>query len=335
MHAPAFAAVLLAATIFLPVPAASAAGVDVEAFVRDEAVSQLKLSPDGRFYAAIIPGERRSMLAIVRREDNKATGMFSLGKDSYVLEFEWVNRDRVVIAMAEKIGMLDQPRATGNLYAMDADGGGTEILRDDRHVLVEVMGFKGDSGSRVEEMDIYSGVRRRQARSPVINASFTTDHAGEVRFVAGERVDNTQQLFHRAGANAEWELVNDEAESGIVEWPLGFSADNTVAYLQTERPGGPDAIVAFDPATGKRTEVFRDDDTDPAEVIRDGTGAPVGVRLHDGRLRSVFFDDASAEARLVRSLEHAFAGSTVRVASRTDDGRWVVAEVRRKRPRTS
>src|SRR5690606_20884207 len=63
------------------------------------------------------------------------------------------------------------------------------------------------------------------------------------------------------------------------------------------------------------------------EVIRDGTGAPVGVRLHDGRLRSVFFDEAGEEARLVRSLEKAFAGSAVRVASRTSDGRWVVAEV--------
>lgn len=339
-------------------PAADAASVDVSAYTRDDAIGELKLSPDGRFYAATLPGEGRSVLAIVRREDNHALAMFSLGKNTYVHDFDWVNPTRVVISMAEKIGLLDQPRLTGNLYAIDADGGDPEILvgqdvqvmsagsrlrrketehvaafllddlpDDDRNVLIEVSGFSGDSFSRVEKMDVYSGRRTRVSGGPVTNASFTTDGEGVVRFVAGRDSKNTNKLYYRAGEDADWALMNDESATGLVEWPLGFSADGAVAYLQAQKPGGPDAIVAYDTATGKRTEVFRDDDTDPMATIRGPRGVPIGVLLPDGRTRSVFFDPESKDARLVRSLEQAFEGSTVRVTSRTTDGRLVVVEV--------
>ena len=331
---------------------------DVDLFMRDDAIGQIKLSPDGRFYAATVPGEGRSVLMMVRREDNKAIAMFSLGKNSYVYDFQWVNPTRVLISMAEKIGLLDQPMLTGNLYAIDADGGDPEILvgqdvremsagsrirrketehvaaflldalpDDDRNVLIEVSGFAGDSYSRVEKMDVYSGRRQRVTSGPVINASFATDGDGEVRFIVGSDIENTSKLFHRAGDDAEWELVNDESVSGMVVWPLGFSADGKVAYLQTERAGGPDAVVAFDPATGKRSEVFRDDDVDPMSTIRGSRGVPVGVVLPDGRTRSVFFDPEGEDARLVRSLEQAFEGSTVRVTSRTADGKLLLVEV--------
>lgn len=198
---------------------------------------------------------------------------------------------------------------------------------DDRHVLIQVSGFSGDSFSRVEKMDVYSGHRRRVAGGPVRNATFTTDPDGVVRFVSGWNIDNSMQLHYRAGENAEWTLLNDEAKTGVIEYPLGFSADGRVAYLQVEHPDGPDAIVAMDPASGKRVEVVRDDDTDPMAVIRGERGTPIGVLLPDGRTRSVFFDPDSEDARTVRMLEEAFKEATVRVTSRTTDGSLLAVEV--------
>lgn len=349
---------LLAVNLAFAAGPSRAATLDVSAYTRDDAIGELKLSPDGRFYAATVPGEGRSVLMVVRREDNKATAMFSLGKNSYVYDFHWVNPTRVLISMSEKIGLLDQPRPTGNLYAIDADGNDPEILvgqdvremsagsrlkrketehvaafivddlpDDDRNVLIQVSGFSGDSYSRVEKMDVYSGRRRRVTSGPVIKASYYTDGDGLVRFAGGTDIENSGKLYHRAGEGAEWELVNDESKSGLSVWPLGFSADGKAAYLQTEQPGGPDAVVAFDPATGKHTQVFRDDDTDPMAVIRGARGVPIGLLLPDGRTRSVFFDPEGTDARLVRSLEQAFDGSTVRVTSRTTDGRLLLVEV--------
>src|SRR5690606_2501207 len=183
---------LLGLNLALAASPVHAATVDVAAFTRDDAVGEIKLSPDGRFYAATVPGEGRSVVMIVRREDNKALSMFSLGKNSYVHAFHWVNPTRVLISMSEKFGFLDNPMLNGNLYAIDADGSDPEILvgqdvqeisagsrlrrketeqvaaflvddlpDDDRHVLIDVTGFHDDSYSRIEKMDVYSGRRTR------------------------------------------------------------------------------------------------------------------------------------------------------------------------------
>ena len=59
-----------------------AATLDVSAYTRDATIGEIKLSPDGRFYAATVPGEGRSVLMMVRRVDNEAIAMFSLGKNT-------------------------------------------------------------------------------------------------------------------------------------------------------------------------------------------------------------------------------------------------------------
>ena len=100
---------------------------------------------------------------------------------------------------------------------------------------------------------------------------------------------------------------------GCSRTPIGFSADNKIAYLQVEQPKGPDAIVALDLATKKRTEVLRDDDADPGRIIyRNGTRIPVGAYFMDGKPRTAFFDANAPEARLQRSLEAAFGGDARR-----------------------
>jgi dipeptidyl aminopeptidase/acylaminoacyl peptidase len=340
--------------------------VDVAAYVRPDDFGSIKLSPNGDYYAASVPLEGKSVLAIIRRSDNKPTAGFSLGRNSYVYDFDWVNPERVLISMSEKIGALDNPQLTGNLYAVNADGTGAEILvgqdvnvmstgshiqtkkteriaaflvddlpDDDRNVLIAVSGFGSDSFSRVEKMDVYNGQRSPVAHGPVRNASYITDSKGVVRFAYGKDLDGTNKLFHRNrpgdGSETDWKLLNDESASGHTEIPLGFADDDSIAYLRVEQAQGPDAIVAFDPATGVRKQVFRDDDTDPAGVIFDRVAGrhlqPVGVFVLDGIPRTVFFDPASREAKLYRSLEAAFPGNTVAITSKTADNKLALVEV--------
>lgn len=253
---------LVAALVLFSGASASAAPVDVAAFVKDESVQDIKLSPSGEYYAASVPGEGRSVVMIVRRVDNEATAVFSLGKNSYVYDFTWVNPERVLVSMSEKIGLLDEPQLTGNLYAIDADGSDPEILvgqdvhemsagsrlrrkktelvaaflvddlpDDDRNVLISVSGFEADAYTRVEKMDVYTGRRTPVTRAPVRNADYVTDNAGVVRFAAGRDLDNNNELYYRENADAEWELVNSEGVEGRVEVPLGFSMDGRTAYL--------------------------------------------------------------------------------------------------------
>lgn len=340
-------------------PGVAANAVDVQAYVRKDAFDDLTLSPNGDYYAATVPLEDRTVLVVLRRSDNKITARIAGERNSHVYDFRWVNPGRIVVSMAEKFGSLDNPQLTGELYAVNADGSGAEMLvgqrmqgaglgtkiqprkvervaaflvddlpADDKSVIISVMPFSDDPFTRAEKMDVYSGRRYPIARAPVRNADFITDHHGVVRFATGFGTDRAHKLYYRSGDGAEWQLISDESVTGLWERPIGFSADNTTAYLQAEQERGPDAIIALDIASLARTQVLRDEDNDPYRIIyRNGTNIPVGAFFMDGKPRTMFFDAASPEARLYRSLEAAFVGNAVRITSQSSDGRLALVEV--------
>lgn len=334
--------------------------MEVGPFTDTDKFKTIKLSPTGEYYAVTIPLENQTVLAIRRRADHKMVGSFGMGTRTHVDNFWWVNPERVVFSMAERIGSLDEPRLLGELYAMNVNGSAPEILvgqrlvagklgtrigakkeervaalmiddlpGDDRHVLINVFRFIRDPESRVEKMDVYTGQRNKLVQGPVANVDFVIDNAGNVRFAQGGGIDLNVKLYYReATADAPWRLVNDEATSGHAEYAIGFSADNATAYLRVEHPQGPDSIDALDLATSQRRELLRDDNVDPSSILyRPGTGVPVGVAYMDGKPRTAFFDNASPEARLQRSLEAAFKGQAVDVISTTSDGKLALVEV--------
>lgn len=331
---------------------ASAADVNVDAFSKRDSFETIKISPNGEYYAATVPFEDRVALVILSRTDRKLLGTFQLGRDTAIYAFDWVSPSRLIISAAQKFGELDKPQPTGDLYAMDADGGKTELLvgqsvkgdlgsrigqkkvetvaaflvddlpSDDKNVLIEVMPFGSDPYTRLERMNVYTGQRQIVARVPVRNASFATDNHGVARFAVGADTDNLQKMYYRPDEQSDWILVNDEAATHRREGVLGFSADDAIAYLQTDQADGPDAVIAYDVATGKRTEVLRDKDMNPGQILhKPGTAIPVGVSYIDGKPRMAFFNEASLDARFYRSLQAAFGDNAVNVTSSTSDGR--------------
>jgi dipeptidyl aminopeptidase/acylaminoacyl peptidase len=340
--------------------AGSAAAVDLGQFIRKDNFNEIRLSPTGKYYAATAPLEDKTALVIFTRAGNKLSGTFVPTRNAHVSGFEWVNDERLLISIAEKFGMLDQPRPTGEIYAVNADGGQADLLvgfrvqgngagtriqpkkvesvaaflvdslpADERNVVVSVwpMG-QTEPFTRADRLDVNSGRRVTLASAPVRRADFTTDNTGEVRLAGGADTDNVSKLYYREARGSDWRLVSTEKVDGRIDEPLGFSADNTQVYLRVRSAvPGPDTIVAWDPASDKRTTVFRDTGADPWSIIyRNGTNIPLGALVMDGRHRSVFFDDSVPEARVYRSLEAAFPGQSVRVTSSTKDGQLLMVK---------
>ncbi len=350
--------ILLAACVAVGLVAAPGAGaVDIDAFVRKDKFEEIKISPNGDFFAATVPMDDRTALVVMDRAENKIVTGFNTAKNAAIADFVWVSPDRLVVSTAEKFGSMDQPRLTGELFSVNTSGRAemlvgqrlnhmqtgsniktkkvervaaflTDDLRDDdRNVIISVMPFTSDPFTRAERMDVTNGRRVTVARAPVRNAGFVTDNTGLVRFALGAGVDMVNKLYYRPDAGSEWKLVNDEALSGRIESPIGFSEDNATAYLQVEHAEGPDSIVAMDVASGERRQVLRDDNVDPAEIIlRPGTGIPVGAVFLDGKPKAAFFDEGSPEARRQRSLEAAFPGEFPFITSSTDDGRLTLVQ---------
>ncbi|MEN5071913.1 S9 family peptidase [Stenotrophomonas sp. TWI1183] len=336
-----------------------AGAVDLEHYLRRDTFTDIKISPTGAFYAATIPMEDRTGLAIMRREDGKLIGSFVPPKNNHANDFDWVNDQRVLIGLAEKFGSLDEPQPTGELFGINADGGRGELLigyrvqnrglgtriqpkkveavaafmidalpDQDRRVLVKVMPFSADPFTSAERLDVNSGQRTTVARAPVQRADFVADGKGEVRFADGAAGDNVNKLYYRDGAGAAWKMINDQGVSQRIERALGFSEDGTLAYLLVEQPSGPDTIVSWNPATDERRELLRDAVVDPARVIyRRGTSIPIGALYLGDTPRTRFFDETSADARLQRSLEQAFGGQAVFITSSSRDGRLAMLQV--------
>lgn len=335
--------------------------VDVLNYVKKDKFEDIKLSPKGDYFAATVPLEDRTVLVVIRRSDNQVTGHFALGQNSHVSGFRWVNDERLVISIAEKFGALDSPQSTGELYAINADGSRAESLvgfrvrndggstgstikpkkvenvaasivddlpAEDKVVVIAVSPFTADPYTRADRLDVYSGRRVQVAQAPVRNADFVTDNTGIVRFATGYGVDRARKLYYREGDGKEWQLISDEAATGLVDWPIGFSEDNRTAYLEAEQKDGPNVVVSFDLSTKQRKELLRNANVDPSGYIyRNDSSIPVGAFFMDGRLRSEFFDANSPEARLYRSLEEAFEGHSVFVTSQTSDGSLALVQV--------
>lgn len=341
-----FAALLAAAGA---VCAQTPAPHDIEDFIRKPKFNDVKISPTGEFLAATVPVGRKTALVILRRSDNKVVANMTLPGDYiHVADFWWVNNERVLLSAAEKIGDQEEPELTGELFAINADGSRGEMLvgqgllvdrtgtrvqpkkeeqvaadlvddlrADDKNVIISVRPFSGDPFVRVERMDVYTGRRMPISQAPIRNADYVTDNAGNVRFAYGEDTDLSQRVYYREIDGKEWKLINDDKASGSAHLPLGFSTDDKLAYFRVEMAEGPDAIVSWDPATGERKEVFRDDDADPRALFLNGV--PVGVEVMDGLPRKVYFDPQSKMARLYAKLDRAFAGERVFITSMTAD----------------
>jgi dipeptidyl aminopeptidase/acylaminoacyl peptidase len=345
--------------------AAAPAAPPLEDFLARDSFSEITVSPDGRFLAASAPLEKGGALIVLDRETLERRGHFYAGSRIEVLDFWWASPERLVFTVGEKFDGLERPGWTGELYAMDADGGAQLMLAgqraggggtgsnikgrraeriaaypidflpdSERRILVSVapIGGSSDPFTAVERMDVYTGARKGVASVPVQRASFVTDPKGEVRFAIGAGVENETQLYYRADADSEWVLINDEGESGQVVAPLGFNVDGSVAYLQSSRASGPDAIESFDPVTRERSEIFRHSRVDPASVIESFDGrAVLGVALRTPRREAHFFVQGSAEEKLWRSLSAAFEGQDVEISSVSADGRWAVVQTRSDR----
>jgi len=331
--------------------------VDLEQYLKRDSYGRIKISPDGRYYAATIELEDRGGLVILRRSDRKVVGGSAGVKDSVVNDFWWAKDDVVVLSTAERLGSRDQPYPTGLLFAVGIDGGrvrtlvgpkveaglvttygGTsdwemasliDTLPDDpSNVLISVWDMGVNPKTRVERLDVYTGRRVSVASAPVRRATFVTDVAGHVRFAEGARDDNYRKLYYRDSDDAEWQLVNDEAQSGRYESALGFSADGVTAYLQGMEDSGPDAVVAWNTRTGVRKQVQRDAVVDPYDTLYDRDARTlIGMQYMADTMQTRLFDETSGTARIYRALGKAFPEAAVTITSYTRDGRLALAQV--------
>jgi hypothetical protein len=121
-------------TIIIPIMRAAALGLawlaplgqaeklPVETFFKNPEFSRMRLSPDGKWLAAIAPREGKNNLLTIRLSDRKLFGC-TAEDENEVYSFNWISNERIIFQMKDRNNFPN-----GGLYAVDRDGSRHKVL---------------------------------------------------------------------------------------------------------------------------------------------------------------------------------------------------------------
>jgi dipeptidyl aminopeptidase/acylaminoacyl peptidase len=147
-----------------------------------------------------------------------------------------------------------------------------------------------------------------------------TDGHGNLRLAVVKRGEDQVLVRRQGDAFEDVMVLSDDGDFD----PVGVSYEGDQIYAVTDKDRAQRELVAYDVATRKNVRtLFAKPGIDVQGVIFGNHREPIGVTyLEGGRLASEYFDDAGN--RLARSLQAAFPGRSIAIASRNRDGKHVI-----------
>lgn len=323
--------------------AAPAPKIPVEDFFKNPSYSQLQLSPDGKYLAALIDVLDRRNLMVMETNDLSKYEILTGFKKQNVGGFFWANNDRIVFTMDSSNG-----REALSLYTVErgkkkpkivqllgAEGStrGTisanvvHTLPDDpNHIIVAY------NRRYIKAPDLYklaldskwNSKKKRNhsmeliAKNPGNVQGWVLDHDGQVR--AAVSVDELVGKFlykkqdeEKFRTLFEYSIFDEQIS------PLGFDFDNKTMFVASNKGRDRMAIYKFDPETAKLGEmVYGHDEVDVTNLIMSKKRQKlVGISYLADYPETVYFD--AKEKKLKASFAKVFKGKRVSTASLSKD----------------
>jgi dipeptidyl aminopeptidase/acylaminoacyl peptidase len=319
----------------------------------------VKISPDGEYIAATAVVRGHTVLALIRLADKKGQLIRPRDEDS-VTDFWWASPTRVVYTVGTRVGGYDRPLATGELFAVNADGSGAAMLYglrkegmstgtliekvvstrgtaqfiasipdDPNHILVsaslwEAAGKEGAMATAYR-MDVRTGILRRLADAPLRNAYFVADHKGRIRFAWGEDADGGIKVFQHP-VDGGWNAMPELSFGRSI--PIAFNRDDSAVYFACASKTGGFGICNWTETKPVLQEVWSNPNVE-ADGLMMGLAEDdiAGVAFMDGRAGTVPFDMQSPAVQALVALMKQFPGESVHFVSGTRDGHLSVVLV--------
>lgn len=332
---------IVAVLCALAVSCAQAAPPTLEDILKPSLHEIVKISPDGRYVAATLRkpenNQNRMLLVIIDRETNKPVRVLDPEEKSEISRVWWVNNERLFVMSTWGGDNVQQYYLDPRVIAINVDGTRIRgfyasivdtLIDDDKHILIQRCAKQTHRGCKTYVQKVVEDGRTgpRIADAPAIDTSFFTDNAGNVLFATAWGDDRIQRVWIRKGE--DWEIFNDESQSGVEIELIGTSRDDSRVFILTERKEGPDAIERMDLATRERVMVMNDPKLDPAFVLWSADGRqPIGAAYGVGVPRARFWDSTDPDAKLLRGMETAFPDDAVAFANGSRDGQHIVVKV--------
>jgi len=319
--------------------------IPLNVFAGNATYEAIKISPTGEYLAATFFNPEdvtESRLVVLDISNMVVTAMAHVRGNDFIANFFWANDERIVGQIAQKVGWQDEPFLTGDMVAMNWDGGrkrwifgrrkdggravnGATVLStlpdESRIILISSNNFAVSEGSYTEaiSLDIYNGRERRITRAPARNASFLADQSGEIRyaFASNPENDNANEIYEKK--RNDWILINSTPPSDGSVIPIAFASDNESVYVLDNANFDTQSLFILNPKTGSKTKVFQHASVDIASLEMTNDGRLIGIYTEPDYPQYNAIDTQSTVGRAVQHIQDTFRGYRVRISSTSDD----------------
>lgn len=256
---------------FLISELACGAEIPIESFTKHGDYLDLKISPDGKHFAARIRHDDQVPLVFIERASRKIVGGVRPGTKNEIHSVNWINNERVIFETAEKPFFLDAPIPTGELFGVDLTGKKLELLfgyRAGDRKLGSRISTKSDSKASQELVstlpgdpkniliiehpwtkdgnfywdkrnkrptlsliNFKTGKRKKLELLPFEGANVLATNSGEVLFSSWHDSEGKLHAAYRKTARAPWLELHEETLNGFDIKPVALSNDASKVYL--------------------------------------------------------------------------------------------------------
>jgi dipeptidyl aminopeptidase/acylaminoacyl peptidase len=319
-------------------------------FAKDYTYLDAKLSPDGSKLGVTIKVEGLRRLLVLSLPEFKTIGGANFGVRGEVGDFHWVNNERIVIELWQRIAWLEEGQNYGELFALNYDGSDIELIYginagerqtgtrigkkkatrgwanvidilkdDDKHILISSTKMTKDQGilPTVHKLNVYSGkLGRMLTRAPVPFTQFITTENGELAFAVGTDKDLNRKSYRYN--DKEWLEISNQVGDGFQ--PLALDDSGEQLFFIDDLNQDKEGLYSLHLETGERQSVFLDEMVDIGGVNFNADKSSVyALRIDNGFPTYVMFNDSGDEAKLFKSFLEAFPGYKVTILSRSKD----------------
>ena len=298
------------------IPLGQAEKLPVETFFKDPEFLRTRLSPDGKWLAAIAPHEGKYNLKTIRLSDRKLFGC-TAEEENEVYSFNWISNERLVFQMKDRNNFPN-----GGLYAVNRDGTKPKVLNlsykknsefgarvfkaielfdpltdEGGDILVEIR----EGGGRFREerafygnivrLNTFTGKEKRVVFNRGDILRFIADRDKVVR-IGSVQHGLTRSIIHRRNAKSDWEEIYS-ADFRTAMVPLGFGTNPDILYVAALN-GDKRALFQYDLKARKLGRmIFAHPTYDVPSgppIVSDKTGKVLGVPYEAERRQVYWFD---------------------------------------------
>ncbi len=214
---------------------AGATKIPVRDFMSPYTISDVRISPTGRYLSVVAIDRKKhdrrmvdvlDLRALLQTHQAKVLATLWMNVGELVYRSVWINPTRFLVEGATQIGGFNQPFANGSIWAVNADGhdrihlaGSTgdmgpslylqRIRGQSRYALFASSGFGTEAQEMVRRANIYTGHSVPVMNAPAPDMQLWAGPDGKIRIAFGPSVGNGHpRLYWRKPHSLNWQPLN-------------------------------------------------------------------------------------------------------------------------------